>query len=58
MLRLPTEHGNPGADVAVTSSPDEVLLTPVTPVTAEGLTWLIDLIKQDACAAVSDEGSR
>jgi hypothetical protein len=58
MPRPPTEHGNPGADVAVTSSPDEVPLTPVTPVTAEGLTWLTDLIKQDACAAVSDEGSR
>jgi hypothetical protein len=56
--RPPTEHGNPGADVAVTSSPDEVPLTPVTPVTAEGLTWLTDLIKQDACAAVSDEASR
>jgi hypothetical protein len=58
MPRPPTEHGNPGADVAVMSSPDEVPLTPVTPVTAEGLTWLTDLIKQDACAAVSDEGSR
>jgi hypothetical protein len=58
MPRPPAEHGNPGADVAVTSSPDEVPLTPVTPVTAEGWTWLTDLIKQDACAAVSDEGSR
>jgi hypothetical protein len=27
-------------------------------VTAEGLTWLTGLIKQDACAAVSDEASR
>jgi hypothetical protein len=52
------EHDNPGADVAVTTSPDEVPLTTVTPVTAEGLTWLTDLIKQDACAAVSDEASR
>jgi hypothetical protein len=58
MPRPPTEHGDPGANVAVTSSPDEVLLTPVTPVTVEGLTSLANLIEQDASAPVSDEASR
>lgn len=57
----PAELAIPSADEVVESSPyqTEVLLTPVTPVTpvtAEGLTLLHNLIKQDACA--SDEGSR
>ncbi|KAI2477470.1 DDE-domain-containing protein [Pyrenophora tritici-repentis] len=58
MPKPPAEHDNSRADVAATSSPNEVPLTPVTPVTAEGLTWLTDLIKQDACAAASDDASR
>jgi hypothetical protein len=58
MPRPPTEHGDPAGDVAVTSSPDEVPLTPVTPVTAEGLTSLTNLFEQDAIAPVSDEASR
>jgi hypothetical protein len=58
ILKLPTAHDNSRADVAATSSPNEVPLTPVTPVTAEGLTWLTNLIKQDACAAASDEARR
>jgi hypothetical protein len=45
MLRLSTEYRDSSADVAVTSSPDKVLLTPVTPVTAEGLILLTNLIK-------------
>jgi hypothetical protein len=58
MLRLPTEHSNSGANIVVTSSLNKVLLTPVTPVIAESLTSLTNLIKQDASAAVSNEGSR
>ncbi|KAI1665637.1 DDE superfamily endonuclease [Pyrenophora tritici-repentis] len=58
MPKPPAEHDNSRADVAATSSPNEVPLTRVTPVTAEGLTWLTDLIKQDACAAASDDASR
>jgi hypothetical protein len=61
MPKPPTELGNASADVAATSSRNEVSPTPetpVTPVTVEALTSLHDLIKQDTCAALSDEASR
>lgn len=58
MPKPPAEPGNSGVDVAATSCPNDVPLTPVTPVTVEGLTWLTELIKQDAGAAASDEASR
>jgi hypothetical protein len=61
MLKPPTELSNASADVAATSSRNEVLPTPetpVTPVTVEALTSLHDLIKQDTCAALFDEASR
>jgi hypothetical protein len=52
------EHDKPRADVATTSTTSDVPLTPITPVTVEGLTWLTNLIKQDACAVPSDKASR
>ena len=59
MPKPPVEHNNASTNVAPTSCPaDEALHTPVTPVTVEGLIWLTDLIKQDTCAAASDEASR
>jgi hypothetical protein len=60
MPKPPAELSNASADVA-TSSRSEVSPTPetpVTPVTVEALTSLHDLIKQDTCAALSDEASR
>jgi hypothetical protein len=59
MPKPPAEHNDTGEDIAPTSYPaTEALHTPVTPVTVESLTWLTDLIKQDTCAAASDEASR
>jgi hypothetical protein len=58
MPKPPAEHDRTRADVAATATSSDVPLTPVTPMTAEGLTWLTDLIKQDACAAPSDKASR
>jgi hypothetical protein len=58
MPKPPAERDDTVADVAATSSPNEVPLTPVTPVTEEGLTWLTDMIKQDASTAASDDASR
>ena len=60
MLKPLTEHSNSDADVAATFCQNEVPptpVTPVTPVTVEALTSLHHLIKQDACAAASDEAS-
>jgi hypothetical protein len=61
MPKPPAEHTSSGADIAATSSRNEVPptpVTPVTPVTVEALTSLHDLIKQDACAAASDDATR
>jgi hypothetical protein len=61
MPRPPAELSSSGADVAATSSQNDVPptpVTPVTPVTVEALMSLHNLIKQDACAAASDEASR
>ncbi|KAJ5052501.1 hypothetical protein PSV09DRAFT_2353486 [Bipolaris maydis] len=59
MPKPPAEHNDTSEDIAPTSYPAaEALHTPVTPVTVEGLTWLTELIKQDTCAAASDEASR
>jgi uncharacterized protein YfkK (UPF0435 family) len=61
MPKPPTELSNASADVAATSPRNEMSPTPETPVTpvmVEALTSLHDLIKQDACAASSDEASR
>jgi hypothetical protein len=61
MLKPLTELNNASVNVAATSSQNEVSPTPelpVTPVTAEALTSLHNLIKQDACAPLSDKASR
>jgi len=57
MPKPPVELSNLRANVAATSSRNEVSptpetpVTPVTPVTVKALTSLHDLIKKDACAA-------
>jgi hypothetical protein len=60
MPKPPAEHSS-SADVAATSTQNKVPLmpvTPVTPVTVEAPTSLHNLIKEDACAAASDEACR
>jgi hypothetical protein len=60
MPKPAVEHSS-SANVAAMSTQNKVPLTPVTPVTpvtAEALTSLHNLIKEDACAAASDEACR
>lgn len=63
MPRLPTEYSDFTAGTAATLSQDialqtHVLVTIVTLVTVEALTSLYDLIKQDICAAATDDTGR